>query len=350
MVIGRNQNPWLECNLRLIQLGLPPADRRFQREKREDGLSKRIHIDLVRRRSGGGTVFHDEGNLNYSVIVPNDTSFKRAKHAEMVVRALQGVNPFDFNAEIKVNERNDIVMKKIGESEWLKISGSAFKLIRGRALHHGTLLYSSPYLEKISGLLRSPGRDLIRARGVESVRSKVGNLLWTGPAEKKDELRDAVIEAITHEFGRMYGARTGTREVSDEDVYAKCSSKIADGVREMMANEWRFGQTPKFEFESGIVGEANEEDQINFHANRGVVERLSSRVGHGGEEVFEDPQLRLHTVRDWGKTLKEVMGNDEALSTPWNNEVLMQRMAAVFPPWDDSPSEDTRLSDKASHA
>ena len=326
VVIGRNQNPWLECDLRLIQQGLLPADTETKKGEDEDKNDSRIPIDLVRRRSGGGTVFHDEGNLNYSVIVPNDTSFKRAKHAEMVVRALQGAKELDLDAEVKVNERNDIVMQRSGESEWLKISGSAFKLIRGRALHHGTLLYSSPYLGRISALLRSPGRGLITAKGVESVRSKVGNLLWREDVGKRDELRNLVIEAITLEFRKMYGHGMRTLDVGDDDVYSEGNKKVAEGVGEMMTNEWRFSQTPRFDFNS-------EEGEISFHANRGVVEELSSRGGRGDEDVFEKTDLHLHAVQNWPKTLKEVMGDDQGLSTPWNNKALMEQITGVFPQW-----------------
>lgn len=113
VVIGRNQNPWLEVNLRALRKGIPNASP-------DDNHSGR-KILLVRRRSGGGTVFHDEGNLNYSFIVPNDKYFNRNKHAEMVVQAIQGVSTEPtvdgdklldpaFKKGIRVNERHDIVM------------------------------------------------------------------------------------------------------------------------------------------------------------------------------------------------------------------------------------------------
>ncbi|EFQ35106.1 biotin/lipoate A/B protein ligase [Colletotrichum graminicola M1.001] len=74
IIVGRNQNPWLEVNLPKLQSLGPNSG------------GKDV-IDLVRRRSGGGTVFHDEGNVNYSVICP-PANFDRDTHAEMVVRAL----------------------------------------------------------------------------------------------------------------------------------------------------------------------------------------------------------------------------------------------------------------------
>jgi lipoate-protein ligase A len=148
---------------------------------------------LVRRRSGGGTVFHDEGNVNYSVICP-PAVFDRDKHAEMVVRALRSLGV----ETTRVNERHDIVLDTEGPSgqETYKISGSAYKLTRLRSLHHGTCLLSSPNLAGIGQYLRSPASPYITARGVESVRSKIRNV----GLENHD-----FEEAVVAEFGNMYG-------------------------------------------------------------------------------------------------------------------------------------------------
>ena len=106
IIIGRNQNPWLEVNLALlIESGERP-------ETEPSGL--RV-VDLVRRRSGGGTVFHDEGNINWSIICPS-AKFTRDKHAEMVVRALRNCGI----ERARVNKRHDIVLdqgERVGTSE-----------------------------------------------------------------------------------------------------------------------------------------------------------------------------------------------------------------------------------------
>ena len=103
VIIGRNQNPWLETNLALLKAAQQSKnDDESHLETEPLGLGI---VDLVRRRSGGGTVFHDEGNVNWTVISPS-TSFTRDKHAEMIVRALRtcGVQ------RSRVNERHDIVL------------------------------------------------------------------------------------------------------------------------------------------------------------------------------------------------------------------------------------------------
>ena len=179
VIIGRNQNPWVECDITAITRGT------------SDGRS----VALVRRRSGGGTVFHDEGNLNYTVIVPSD-GFERKTHVQMVVDALERLRNEQFVfrrwQEIKANDRNDIVAKlnqkyqaEGAGDEWFKVSGTAFKLTKGRALHHGTLLHSSPYIDSIGTFLQSPGKSHITAKGVESVRSPVTNLWEVKKAKQR---------------------------------------------------------------------------------------------------------------------------------------------------------------------
>lgn len=210
VVIGRNQNPWLEVDLRLLKHKPGSISDRDQ-EGNESGLE----VELLRRRSGGGAVFHDQGNLNYSVICPSK-DFNRDKHAEMVVRAMR-----PFNARARVNERHDIVLDQGdfqgSESTWesvdpyktsyfsdsktpLKVSGSAFKLTAKRSLHHGTCLLASENLGQISNFLHSPARPHMKAKGVESVRSPVGNV-FSGPSQS---LQESLQAGIVREFESMY--------------------------------------------------------------------------------------------------------------------------------------------------
>nr|OQO22241.1 hypothetical protein B0A51_10354 [Rachicladosporium sp. CCFEE 5018] len=239
IIIGRNQNPWLETNLSLL------------RNASSLGISE--PIDLVRRRSGGGTVFHDLGNVNWTVICPS-AEFTRDKHAEMVVRALRSLGV----ARARVNERHDIVLDQGTEASSadpedthvtpftskdvtpFKVSGSAYKLTRGRALHHGTCLLSSPNLGVIPKLLRSPAKRFMSARGVESVSSPVGNLQL--------ELED-FMEAVQREFRRMYGGQHGM-EVEDLGEAWADRTGASEGIRELESPEWTFLQTPQFTLSS----------------------------------------------------------------------------------------------------
>lgn len=198
VVIGRNQNPWLEVNLGLLR-GFRARLGGDGGHGDDGGGGGESGVSLVRRRSGGGAVFHDGGNVNFSVICPPD-AFDRNRHAEMVVRALRRLGV----AGSRVNERHDIVVDREGHrggdappAGTFKISGSAYKLTRLRSLHHGTCLLGSPNLAHIGRLLRSPAEPYVKARGVESVRSRICNVgVPTGD----------FMDAVRREFGAMYGA------------------------------------------------------------------------------------------------------------------------------------------------
>ncbi|KAI0007995.1 hypothetical protein F4779DRAFT_589429 [Xylariaceae sp. FL0662B] len=229
VVIGRNQNPWVEVNLGLLNRrgvlrGETDGDAGVDAEKDDDDDSSVI---LVRRRSGGGAVFHDSGNVNYSVICP-PAAFDRDKHAEMVVRALRNLGV----STARVNGRHDIVLSSPappspspspppikGDSAaaaptTFKISGSAYKLTRSRALHHGTCLLSSPHIARIGRFLASPAAPYIKARGVESVRSPVRNI---GRAIPNAAFEAAVVD----EFALMYGGG------ADPDIIGETPELVA---------------------------------------------------------------------------------------------------------------------------
>ena len=212
VVIGRNQNPWLEADLRIVG----------QSPRSGTNVEKGGVVQLVRRRSGGGTVFHDEQNVNYSVICPT-ADFSRDKHAEMVARAMR-----EFNARARVNERHDIVLDQgelnaelpgpdtedmhqtayhSDDEPSLKVSGSAFKLTRHRSLHHGTCLLGSD-LGIMKKCLRSEARPFLKARGVDSVRSPVGNV-FSGSVKGN---KDAFMKAVRDQFTELYGLNEGVKE------------------------------------------------------------------------------------------------------------------------------------------
>ena len=215
VVIGRNQNPWLEANLRLL---------RSPRALADDGAPSTNGplppIALVRRRSGGGAVFHDAGNVNWSAAVPR-AAFARDHHAAMVARALGRCGA----ADARVNARHDVVMERGGGV--FKVGGSAFKIARGRALHHGTALLGSRYLGRIAAFLRSPAAEYITAKGVGSVRSQVANV----------GVSNAVFErAVLEEFARMYGVEGALemRVVGEEMMEEK---DVAKGMAELKVGE-----------------------------------------------------------------------------------------------------------------
>lgn len=234
VVIGRNQNPWLEADLELMR-----DTHVIERENLRKGHES---VQLVRRRSGGGAVFHDYGNVNYSVICPTP-DFSRNKHAEMVTRVIRRDNP-----RARVNERHDIVLdqgslQEDGEPNpadlhrtrqhqedisppALKVSGSAYKLTRQRSLHHGTCLLASPNLDVISNYLRSPARPFMKARGVDSVRSPIGNV-YDGFRRNLEALTFAFQVSVAEAFADLYEFdKTGISQLTDSDDKASIEPRF----------------------------------------------------------------------------------------------------------------------------
>jgi lipoate---protein ligase len=373
VVFGRNQNPWVECNLPAIMEGLPPV------VGDGESASARVPIEIVRRRSGGGTVFHDEGNLNYCAIVPNDKSFSRNTHAEMVVRALRSVQERrqgSAGQEVKVNERHDIVMRRAGDakSRWLKVSGSAYKLIRGRALHHGTLLLDSPYLSRISGLLKGMGKDLITMKGVGSVRSPVANLFPSAPegaakgskaqreisgaavgrrsgADSRHAIGEEAQEAIIAEWHALHSDASATdtnasgssscsiiaddgawESGMNEDGIKSPLGTVRDGIGELRSLEWKYGQTPRFTFASS----QEEEDapiRLLLEVNRGVIEKaMFEDGGHTLQLDLPDyAQRKIWEIDSWSRWLQGLREPTPSDSRDGSHgEVLREVIAGVL--------------------
>ncbi|KAL7943743.1 hypothetical protein V8C42DRAFT_328338 [Trichoderma barbatum] len=290
IIFGRNQNPWLQVNLnRLAQIAEEPSSAGWNDSP----------IQLVRRRSGGGAVFHDVGNVNFSVICPPE-HFDRDKHAEMVVRALKALG----RPNTRVNERHDIVMDVApkAEAETYKISGSAYKLTRLRSLHHGTCLLRSPNLSSISGLLRSPAQGYLDARGVDSVRRPVKNI-----DVGNDEFKDAVMS----EFESMYGDVHFRGEFDDTALQV---DEIRRGYEELQSKSWIWGQTPRFTFSTHPTQEDPRprpelpfDLNMNLLAKHGVIEEMNITHSDGAAIDALDASTfhgaSVWEVDDWAESL-----------------------------------------------
>lgn len=142
IIVGRNQNTLAEI---------------------DTAFCAAHNIPVVRRLTGGGAVFHDLGNVNYTYIATEDGPIDFARFAQPVVEALRA-----WGLPAELSGRNDILL---GEQ---KISGNAQTMRHGRVLHHGTLLYNAD-LKSLAGALRARP-DKYKGRGVASVAARVGNI------------------------------------------------------------------------------------------------------------------------------------------------------------------------------
>lgn len=167
VVIGKNQNAWAECRVSNLEA---------------DGGH------LARRMSGGGAVFHDLGNLNFTFLVP-EKLYDLDRQLEVIRRAC-----LRCGIEAEKSGRNDLL------AQGRKFSGNAFYHAGGKAYHHGTLLIDVD-TEKLQKYL-SPPKAKLQSKGVSSVRSRVINLKELCPGltceVMKGHLKAAFCEVYGH--------------------------------------------------------------------------------------------------------------------------------------------------------
>ncbi len=181
VVIGRNQNAYAECRMSLLE---------------EEGGK------LARRLSGGGAVYHDLGNLNFTFLLPK-ADFDVQRQMEVIQRACRA-----FGIPAEVSGRNDLTV------QGKKISGSAFFKRGSRAYHHGTLLLNAD-LNRLGRYL-SPPKAKLEAKGVPSVRARVINLCSILPSLTVDRLSEQLISAAEKVYALTAQAYLLTPELERE--------------------------------------------------------------------------------------------------------------------------------------
>lgn len=211
IIIGRNQNTIEEINKEYVE-------------------EKGIHV--IRRLSGGGAVYHDYGNLNFSFILPDDgNSFRDfAKLTQPIITALHGLGV--TGAQLK--GRNDLVI------DGLKFSGNAMYATDGRMFAHGTLLLDSDIEEVVRAL--KVKKDKIESKGIKSIRSRVTNIKPYLPKETQqmttEEFRDALLLEI---FGVDSLEEVQQYQLTEEDW-----EKINEISTTYYQNwEWNYGKSPE---------------------------------------------------------------------------------------------------------
>lgn len=208
IVLGKHQNIFEEINLAAVA---------------ESG------IPVARRNTGGGTVFHDQQNLNYSFI-SNCQSDRFADYDQFLIPVIKALNEMGIPAAKR--RTSDIA---IGAQ---KISGSAQTVKKGRVLHHGTLLYNSD-LSLLKNLLKTTAGK-ITSKSVKSVRSEVTNIKkhMTDQSMTIAAFKDALLEKLLPDgFEKV--------NLTEDDI-----ESIQTLVDEKYSQwDWNYGQSPKFLFE-----------------------------------------------------------------------------------------------------
>lgn len=275
VILGKNQNPWRECNLEAMD---------------RDG------VQLVRRVSGGGAVYHDAGNLNFSFIAGKGR-YDVERQLDVILQAVR-----TLGIDCAFSGRNDLL------AGGCKFSGNAFCQRGTICQHHGTLLIRAD-LNKLQRYLQVDPRKL-QAKGVASVRSRVCNLSDLRP----DLTVPVALRAVLQAFGRVYGDYAGWKPTAAD------RAEIETYVERHRSWAWRLGQTPQFDLEldtrfdwgglqlllrlqAGKIARAevysDAMDPQLPETLRGVLEgeRLDSQLLSQAVGRLEDPQMRQ--VAQW---------------------------------------------------
>lgn len=232
VVVGKHQNLMAEINYRYV---------------RENG------IRLARRISGGGTVFHDAGNVNFSFLKsidsPQEVSFRN--FTEPIIRALA-----DLGIEAGTSGRNDLL---VGGK---KISGNAEHIFKNRVLHHGTLLFDADLTRLGEAIRPSPG--LYQSKAVASYRSPVVNIseFLSRPMTRED-----FILYLATQLKKAYPEMNDYQltSVEKESIRQLSEQKYSTG-------DWIFGYSPVYRFTRTAFPD-NKELNIALEVDKGTIKK-----------------------------------------------------------------------------
>ena len=233
IIIGKNQNTIEEIDTDFVE---------------ENG------IKIVRRLSGGGAVFHDLGNLNYSFITKDDgESFRNfKKFTEPVVSALA-----KMGVKAELIGRNDLLV------DGRKISGNAQFSTQGRMFSHGTLMFDTEIDTVVSAL--KVRKDKIESKGIKSIRSRVANI--TEYLEKPMTIEEFRLEILKSIFEGEENIKY--KVLTDEDwdnIHALSKERYANW-------DWNYGKSPKFNMQHSHRFPVGSID-VRLQVSKGVIEDI----------------------------------------------------------------------------
>lgn len=266
IVVGKNQNALAEIDATFV---------------------KENEIDVVRRLSGGGAMYQDLGNLNFTFICDEKKWFSDYSYfTTPVINALDALG-----VKLNLSGRNDIMLGDF------KVSGNA-QAVRGeRIMHHGTLLLDADL--SVLGKALTPDPEKIAAKGIKSVSSRVININDT-LAEKLtvSSVIEAIKSAVTHAF-----PDTIVRDItSEEDAEIKA---LAEKYRTW---EWNYGNSPKYtyknkkRFSAGSVG-------VMLYVSHGVIKSAKFEGDFFGVRDVHEIEEALIDINHNEDDIKKALGS-----------------------------------------
>lgn len=265
VIIGRNQNAVEEMDMDFV---------------REHGIT------VIRRQSGGGAVFHDLGNINYTVIhaLGEDDFSNYRKFTAPICEFLRGLG-----VDARLEGRNDLL---IGGA---KFSGNAQAVKGGRIMHHGTILFDADVTRLVGAL--KPKAAKIESKGVKSVRGRVTNVAEHLP-------QPMTVEQFFERLAAFFGERTdGQYQLTDADTAA-----VWTLVEEKYGTwEWNIGCSPAYgydrseRFPFGVV-------DVRLSVEDGIIREARIFGDFFGILEIAELEARLTGVRHEAASVREALG------------------------------------------
>lgn len=258
VVIGRNQNAWKECLV--------------SRLEEENG-------HLVRRLSGGGAVYHDTGNLNFTFLV-RKSNYDLNKQLAVIIKAAQ-----KLGIPAEKSGRNDIL------AEGRKFSGNAFYEQGEFCYHHGTLMLDV----NVDDLTRylTVSKDKLKSKGVDSVRARVGNLKEFVPDLTVEMMKEKLVEA----FEEVYGG-----QVEQKRIETFPQNEIAERTARFESWDWTFGKKLEFQYE-----------RVHRFAWGGVTIQIQVRDGVIGDLLVCSDAMKPELIQWMNEGLRGVRYQKQAM-------------------------------------
>lgn len=285
IIVGTNQNALSEINVDYV---------------------KEKDIKVVRRLTGGGAVYHDLGNINYTFIENNKKSFNDFRgFCEPITKALN-----ELGVQAEFSGRNDMTI------DGKKFSGTAQCKYKNRVMHHGTLLFSSKKAD-ITGALKP--RDIkFSGKSVKSVASRVTNISeYLKEPMDVLEFRNRVMESVA-------GGRINVTSFTPEEV-----DKIQKLRDEKYSTwEWNFGQSPKFSMtkEGRFAGGTIE---VTLDVQKGIISNLRIYGDFFGVGDIRELEGKLHGVKHQYQEVEDVL-NQIDISTYMVNIQVEDLLSLLF--------------------
>ena len=273
VVIGTNQNPYSECDIESLL--------------NEGGF-------LARRRTGGGAVYHDLGNLNFSFIADKDI-YDVKKQMQVIQKAL-----LDFNLETEVSGRNDITY------QGRKFSGNAFAKTKYQGLHHGTILIKTDG-ERLQRYLKVKPAKLHK-HGVKSVASRVINL-----SEVADITSENIIPHLIRAFEDVY-QNTAT-VINFDDL---CNNDAIGLSQHIGSEEYLFGKWKEFHTKKSATFDWGSIDlDLDIDEDKGIIRDINI-----ASDSLEPVSINAAIELLRGANLKEAPNSD--------NEIIKDIISLIY--------------------